>query len=511
MGPIERSRRRMRAVLAAVLLGGSLVVGVPSAGAAPGGGGRQPSFTLSTSSISFGTVLVGSTKPESVTVTAGRKAVAIQTGTSFVYTDTRAGTCHTSYLSQDQPIPAGATCTILVQFAPTLAEAYNSGGLAVTACKTGLNLSNFTCVRPDNSSAQFVTLTGQGAAPDLDIAGISLGDGVTACGYTVTVRNVGNAVADLTGVGVQGYFEPTAVYESNTGNPAGGQSFNNGATISPSTTTTITVGSSLCGGVGDKFLVVRVDSTNALTESNETNNDFAKGLVDFVVDDIAVTGADGTNLFAHTVTVKNIGGGAYDGSALSMVKTYFSADANLDSGDRSTDCQRVLQSAIAADGQTGVEMPCSSTPQAGEAYLIAVVDAVSTQYEARENNNTFALLLPQDDLVMSAVTGLQFNGTTTSFEAQVTVNGPLEISGPTVTVRAIWSDDDTIGDADDNPACSSAMPAGEYSNGDVVVVQISCADQGPGTADRLITIADALNAVAESNEANNVFTSFLGG
>jgi subtilase family serine protease len=53
------------------------------------------------------------------------------------------------------------------------------------------------------------------------------------------------------------------------------------------------------------------------------------------------------------------------------------------------------------------------------------------------------------------------------------------------------------------------MPAGEYSNGDVVVFQISCADEGPGTADRLYTIADALNAVAESNETNNVFGSFL--
>jgi hypothetical protein len=457
--------------------------------------------------VSYPGTNVGSTDTQDVTVTVGRRAIAIQTSATSPFSDTQAGTCFTDYLGQGLAIPARAACTIRVGYTPT-GIAGDSGALTVSPCsKSAVIGGTLACTRVDTTKAQSVQLSGQGLAPDLDIAGIVLGDGVTPQGYVVVVRNVGNGTADLTGVGVQGYYGPTATYNSATGTGACGQSFNNGTTLAAGTTVNITVGCSFAGAVGDKYLVVRVDATGALTESNESNNDLAKGLVDFEIGGITIQGAEGGSNFRHTVTLRNIGAGEYDGSALSRVTSYFSSDGFLDAGDRALDCSVTLQSAIAADSELPIPQPCNSTPRAGEEYLIAAVDAADSQYEARENNNSFAIVLPKADLLIASESvPYTYDGTTLSYSVDIQVDGDLPIESSTVLVAGVWSTDQTYGNSDDNPACNSSMPAGQPSGGEVLAVPMLCLNSGPGTRLYLLIKVDAGSpeAVAESDETNNV-------
>jgi hypothetical protein len=497
-------------VLAALLAGAVPATAAPGGGHGGGGGGSAPPFTISPTNLTFA-ALVNQADTELLTLTAGRKSVAFVGNTAGAYSFTNLGTCWTTYLNQGLAVPANTSCTIEIAFIPSSGGLF-PGSATITNCPQW-NVVNgkVNCKKQDPSTAVTVSLSGTAtAAPDLDIAGIILGDGVTAQGYVVVVRNLSNAAADLTGVGVQGYYEPTTTYDSTTGTGACGQTFNNGTILGAGATINITVGCSGAGASGDKFLVVRVDNTNALAESDEANNDFAKGLVDFEIGGITIEGANGTDLFHHTVTVRNIGGGAYDGSALSRVASYFSADAFLDGTDRGLDCATTLPDAIAAGAEVGVPRPCNSTPQAGENYLIAVVDAAGTQYEAREANNAFAVALPKADLTVSAQ-DLQWGFGTLSYQANVTVTGTLPIETSTILVVGVWTTDDVFGNGDDNPACGSPLPPDQASNGDVVSVVISCPNPGPSAGQKLIVKVDAGSpeAVAESNENNNYFVAFL--
>ena len=89
--------------------------------------------------------------------------------------------------------------------------------------------------------------------------------------YTVTVSNAGSGVADLSGIAVQGYYSATQdTWPTN--DPACGQSFNNGTTLNPGASIDIFVGCGLAPPAGDTWLVVKVDATDGLPESNEANN-----------------------------------------------------------------------------------------------------------------------------------------------------------------------------------------------------------------------------------------------
>jgi len=120
--------------------------------------------------------------------------------------------------------------------------------------------------------AQVITNTVTCPMPDLVVDSIALTPTSTLPdSYTVTVTNNGNGVADLSGVDVQGYYSTTPdTWPTN--DPACGASFNSGTTLDPAASTNIFVGCSLAPPSGDTWLVVKVDATNVLAESDETNN-----------------------------------------------------------------------------------------------------------------------------------------------------------------------------------------------------------------------------------------------
>ena len=109
-------------------------------------------------------------------------------------------------------------------------------------------------------------------APDLVVGSIALTPTSSLPdSYTVTVTNNGTGVADLGGVAVQGYYSATQdTWPTN--DPACGQSFNNGTTLNSGASIDIFVGCGAAPPAGDTWLVVKVDATDVLQESNETNN-----------------------------------------------------------------------------------------------------------------------------------------------------------------------------------------------------------------------------------------------
>ncbi len=260
--------RGVAALAAAAALLLSPVVGATASAAAP------PPFTVSPASLSFTNVPVNSLAYQSVTVTTGAKKVAFDNPATFsasFFSDTQAGTCWQNWGSLGKAVPARTSCTIQVAFNPTQAGPL-AGVMTVYACKKShVDAVSGFLVCDARDVSQTVSLSGTVAFPDLIISGFQWGDGGrTKWGYTLQVQNVGLAAADLTRVGVQGYYGDGTTYPGVHG--ACGTTFNNGTTLAPGAVIPLVVGCSAAPGVGDTAIGVMVDNTNVLVESLETNN-----------------------------------------------------------------------------------------------------------------------------------------------------------------------------------------------------------------------------------------------
>jgi hypothetical protein len=155
--------------------------------------------TLSASSLSFGTVLVGTSKTASPVTLTNQMSVAL-TGITVAATGTgysQVNTCGTS-------IAAGATCTITVKFTPTASGTVTG---AVTITDSAPN------------SPQSFTLTGVGELPvtvtPLSLAFGTVKVGTTTAAKTVTVTNNQKTALTITSVGLAG-IDPGDYAETNT-------------------------------------------------------------------------------------------------------------------------------------------------------------------------------------------------------------------------------------------------------------------------------------------------------
>lgn len=121
MGPA----RAAQAGLMSALLLAAMAITAAGVSAAP-----APGFTLSAAALSF-SAYVGSSDTQDVTVTTGRKAVALDLEFFHgYYTDSGTGTCMATYQMQ---VPANSSCTITVAFTP-LVSGSTSTTMAITQC-----------------------------------------------------------------------------------------------------------------------------------------------------------------------------------------------------------------------------------------------------------------------------------------------------------------------------------------------------------------------------------------
>jgi hypothetical protein len=234
-------------------------------------------FTLSPSKLSF-TAEVGSFDYQMVTLKNRKNTpLVIDPLTTFSdpnFWDTQAGTCWQWYESLGYEIPAKATCTIQVGFSPKAAGT-SSGSMAVYQCETWevTDAGQITC--SSTGFSQKISLSGSAVAPEvaLTITAIVFGapgtpQANTDHPYTVTVLNSGTATADISSVGIQGYYDPTA---GTWPGEVGACGVTMTGTLAPGATKDVPVGCSQQPPSG-YYLVVKVDAGDNLAESQEGNN-----------------------------------------------------------------------------------------------------------------------------------------------------------------------------------------------------------------------------------------------
>jgi subtilisin family serine protease len=275
--------------------------------------------------------------------------------------------------------------------------------------------------------------------------------------------------------------------------------------ISHTASTTLTLPAGAATGV--YYLIAKADGDSAVLESQEANNTTLRGFQ--VGPDLTISGVSGPSRGAAgspvtvTETTANQGGGD---AAATAVSFYLSADWIFDAGDTPLNVTRAVPALVGGGisaGSTSVTIPAGTA--SGVYYIIARVDAPNAIAETQEGNNTgsFSLRIGPDLWVS------YFYPTPNRSAAGGTVNAASTVTNQggggaaASTVRFYFSTNYTLeaGDPLIGERAVPALAAGQF-NSATTPLQIP-----PGTAPGtyyLLAQADALNAVDESPETNNV-------
>ena len=165
-----------------------------------------------------------------------------------------------------------------------------------------------------------------------------------------------------------------------------------GSNVSDTGTVSLTIPAATATGF--YYLIAKADGDDALAETNEANNVFAKsiaigpdlGITNLVYPSVAAAGSSIT----VSDTTKNLGAGD---SAASNTRFYLSTNAALDAGDLLLGSRAVAALAPNASetGSASVTIPASVA--AGYYYLIAKADGDDALGETNEFNNTLVRVL----------------------------------------------------------------------------------------------------------------------
>lgn len=181
-----------------------------------------PAVSLSSTSVGFGSVTLGLTATQTVTLTnSGNAALSVGTLSSSQSVFTAGSNCPAS-------LAAGANCAISLNFTPALAGSY-SGTVALQT--NASNSPHTITVSGTGAPAALAQLGWQGGLSTLSFADTTVGQ--AAAGQTLTLVNTGNASATLTAVLLAG---TQAADFTLAGSCASGVS------LAPGATCTVTVG-----------------------------------------------------------------------------------------------------------------------------------------------------------------------------------------------------------------------------------------------------------------------------
>ena len=272
---------------------------------------------------------------------------------------------------------------------------------------------------------------------------------------------------------------------------------------STTTATNVTMPTSVSSGTYYLFAVA--DDGNALPESTENNNTrfvtIRIGADLFVSALTAPSRAASGSTISVTDTIKNSGGG---GSGTSTTAFYLSANLTFDAADTRLSGTRTvasLDAGASSMGTTGVTLP--AVPP-GTWYLVAVADDAGEVVETQETNNTRQTTIYVGPDLQAAGVNAPFTvtaGTTMTVTDSVRNIG-AEVAGASTT-RFYLSLNGTLDAADillDGERTVAAIAVNGISSGTTALL----IPAGLSGRYNLLAIADALGAVAESSEINNV-------
>ena len=256
---------------------------------------------------------------------------------------------------------------------------------------------------------------------------------------------------------------------------------------------------------GTYYLFAVADDGNALPESTENNNTrfvtVRIGADLFVSALTAPSRAASGSTISVTDTIKNSGGG---GSGPSTTAFYLSANLTFDAADTRLSGTRTvaaLDAGASSMGTAGVTLP-TVTP--GTWYLVAVTDDAGEVAETQETNNTRQTTIYVGPDLQAAGVNAPFTvtaGTTMTVTDSVR-NVGADVAGASTT-RFYLSLNGTLDAADILLDGERTVPAiavnGIHSSTAALVIPAGLSGRY-----NLLAVADALGAVAESSEINNV-------
>jgi trimeric autotransporter adhesin len=344
---------------------------------------------------------------------------------------------------------------------------------------------------------------GSFAFPDLTVQNIAFTG--TANNYTVTVKNQGPGTADLSGISVQGYYSADSTTWP-TSDSACGNSFNSGTTLAAGATVDITVSCSLSPSTSDKYLVVKADSGEILTEADETNNIGSTALPapDLVVQSISLIRPAGYPVHSYTVTVKNQGTGPANIGG-SGVQGYYSATAGTwPTSHAACGTSWNAGTMLAAGATIDITVGCEAGAASGDNYLVVKVDDANIVNESNENNNIGSVALPDLTVQNIVFTGNAHDYTVTISNGGI---GTADLSG--VGVQGYYGTDSTTWPTN-HAACGNSFNNGmTLAPGTTVDITVGCS-LAPQIGDLYLVVkADSGDILTESDETNNVGSTLL--
>lgn len=181
----------------AILTGLGLIVALTIGTAGAVSAAPAPPFTISPTSLSY-TSPAGNYQWQLVTVTTGRKAVVLESPTTFgsgaPFLDSQLGTCWASYGAIGLAIPMNTNCTVEIGFHPTAVGSYSDVATIYSCKKSHVAAGHTVCDVRDGSRT--VSLSGQAIAPTCSytpgttgcivLTSVSITDSPSTATYTIS-------------------------------------------------------------------------------------------------------------------------------------------------------------------------------------------------------------------------------------------------------------------------------------------------------------------------------------
>ena len=354
---------------------------------------------------------------------------------------------------------------------------------------------------------------------DLAVQGAYLSSSSVVAGGSLaancSIYNLSGAVANTTTVGY--YLSSNAVLDAGDqllSNTQGYYPLSAGQSAPLYATVTVPAGTA----AGSYYILFAADYLNQVSESNETNNVTAVSFqvipssVDLTIQQASVSPQNTAvgNPLGLSCSIVNLGNATASSSSVGF---YFSTNATLDAADQLLTSQYGSQLAppYSSSRYGTAAVPAGTAP--GTYYILFVADYQNQVTESNENNNVTAVSItvspPGVDLVMQQEQ-LYPNSTVAgnTLQASASILNQGNTTAASSTVGFYLSTNQVFDASDVLLATVIGGQLGANQNNYRSAYPVIPAATAPGNY-YVLFVADPQNAVAETNEANNVNSLFL--
>jgi subtilase family serine protease len=276
---------------------------------------------------------------------------------------------------------------------------------------------------------------------------------------------------------------------------------------------TLAIGSNI--NPGSYYLLAKADSNSVLTESNENNNLIAQMLQvsvppkpDLVINTLATPSQ--IDIGSSLVIAYSIQNQGNANSAASTTNFYLSIDTTLDNNDIVLLSDDVAALAGNAESTEDTILTIGNSIIAGTYYLLAQADSEAVVNESNENNNlsyqTIEITEPEvPDLIINPLS-ITVRGLNLSVSYTLKNQSTLGVGASNTK---FYLSSNNVLEATDTLLGTDAVAALSIQTASVESVALTLANNLNAGTYYILAQADSDNAIAESNETNNIASTTI--